>query len=271
MPELPEVETTKRGIAPLICGQKIVKVVVRQPKLRWPVPDNLPTLLSQQTVTKVTRRGKYLLLSCGHGTLLIHLGMSGSLRVIPATTPILKHDHVDFCFSQQKILRFHDPRRFGAILWTDEPPLRHRLLAKLGPEPLSAAFNAKGLQTRLAHCQRAIKVVLMDSQVVVGVGNIYASETLFLAGIHPQAVASKISLQRLQRLVQACKQVLQTAIKAGGTTLRDFVDPKGRPGYFQQSLAVYGRAGEPCLHCGAAIRVITLAQRSTYYCGRCQR
>jgi len=268
MPELPEVETTRRGIEPHLLGQRIGGAIVRQPRLRWPVPD-LARLLTGHRVRAVERRAKYLLVRFDHGTLIIHLGMSGSLRVLPADSAPRPHDHVDLLFGR-RCLRLHDPRRFGALLWAEGDPLAHPRLRDLGPEPLSAAFN--GAYLHAAACRRrvAIKSLLMDGKVVVGVGNIYATEALFRAGIHPQRTSHRISRARLERLAQEVKTVLRYAIGRGGTTLRDFLNESGEPGYFAQELEVYGRAGEPCRICGTAIRNRRIGQRASAYCPHCQ-
>ena len=271
MPELPEVETTRRGIAPHLLNKKITQVIVRNRQLRWPVPARLSSILQGQTVRAVSRRGKYLLIEVASGTLLVHLGMSGSLRVLPCTTPVEKHDHLDIVFNHEQCLRLRDPRRFGAVLWTRDDPLQHHLLKQLGPEPLSKAFSASYLFAKAARRKVSIKQFIMDSKVVVGVGNIYASEALFLAGIHPKRQAGRISLERFENLVKAIKKVLQAAIKQGGTTLRDFTASDGKPGYFKQQLNVYARGGEACLVCGKPIKQIVLGQRSTYYCSQCQK
>ena len=271
MPELPEVETTRRGIAPHIIDKKVQAVVLRHKTLRWPIPARLKTILPGQRVTDVSRRGKYLFLTTPVGSVIIHLGMSGSLRVVTNNEPAVKHDHVDIVFSDTCILRLHDPRRFGAVLWTQGSPLKHKLIAALGPEPLSDALTADYLFQRSRKRQVAIKSFIMDSKVVVGVGNIYASEALFRAGIRPTTAAGRVSRERYHDLVLAIQAVLAAAIRAGGTTLRDFVNGEGKPGYFQQALQVYGLAGEPCAHCGSIIKQITQAQRATYYCNRCQR
>ncbi len=270
MPELPEVETTRRGIAPHLEGQRVTEVVVRQPRLRWPIPAELTTALAGQRIDAVRRRGKYLLLETAAGTALLHLGMSGSLRVLQADEPPRAHDHVDICLADGRCLRLRDPRRFGALLWTRRPAAEHRLLRDLGPEPLDQDFDSDYLAQRAHGRRAAIKSFIMDSRIVVGVGNIYASEALFLAGIHPKTAAGRIGRARLARLVEAIRTVLTQAIAQGGTTLRDFSDSDGRPGYFQQRLSVYGRAGEPCRRCTGTIRSLTLGQRNTYYCPRCQ-
>ncbi|MEJ2060444.1 MAG: bifunctional DNA-formamidopyrimidine glycosylase/DNA-(apurinic or apyrimidinic site) lyase [Gammaproteobacteria bacterium] len=271
MPELPEVETTRRGIAPHVEGHRVRRVVVRQPRLRWPVPSALAHALTGQRIDRIERRGKYLLLRTAAGTAIIHLGMSGSLRIVAAATPPEAHDHVDLVLDSGKALRLRDPRRFGAVLWTRRDPLRHKLLADLGPEPLGEDFTGAYLHAR-AHGRRvAIKALIMDSKVVVGVGNIYANEALFLAGIHPARAAGRLSAARCERLAAAIKQVLAEAIGQGGTTLRDFVREDGQPGYFRIHLRVYDREGEPCPQCGTPIRKLTQGQRSTWYCPRCQR
>jgi len=270
MPELPEVETTRRGIAPHLEAHTVSDVIVRQPRLRWPVPRGLKKTLVGQELILVERRAKYLLLRFPAGTLIIHLGMSGSLRVLPAATPPDKHDHVDILFGQV-CLRLHDPRRFGAVLWDKGDIEAHALIAHLGPEPLSDAFDTALLAAAAKGRKVAIKQLIMDGKVVVGVGNIYANEALYMAGIHPQRAAGRISRARLARLVATIKQVLAAAIEQGGTTLRDFQREDGRPGYFAQELLVYGRGGKPCPGCGAPLKEIRLGQRSTVYCGHCQR
>lgn len=271
MPELPEVETTRKGIEPHIRGELIETVLVRQPALRWPVSAGLNEILPGQRVSKVGRRGKYLLVETGAGTLLIHLGMSGSLRMVKETDEPKKHDHVDIIFKNGLILRYHDPRRFGCMLWAGQEPYKHVLLENLGPEPLSDDFNVGQLFARSRKRKVPVKTFIMDSQVVVGVGNIYANEALFAAGISPRRHAGKVSNAAYVKLVAAIKSILADAITQGGTTLRDFVGGDGKPGYFKQSLAVYGRGGEACLECGTALREIRLGQRSTVYCTNCQR
>ncbi|HIC79546.1 MAG TPA: bifunctional DNA-formamidopyrimidine glycosylase/DNA-(apurinic or apyrimidinic site) lyase [Kiloniellaceae bacterium] len=270
MPELPEVETTRRGIEPHIRGHCVSGVSVRQPRLRWPVPPELDSLLTGRRLHGVERRAKYLLLRFGHGTLILHLGMSGSLRILPAGTPPQPHDHVDLVFGRH-LLRLRDPRRFGAVLWTAADPFDHPLLASLGPEPLEDAFDGPWLYQRAKGRRAAVKQLVMDAKVVVGVGNIYASEALFAAGIHPRRPAGRISLARYDRLSEEIKKILTDAIRQGGTTLRDFQQQDGRPGYFAQQLKVYGRTGEPCPRCQTAIRQVTMGQRSSYYCPQCQR
>lgn len=270
MPELPEVETTRRGIEPHILNKRISSVAVRQPKLRYPVPDNLADALKGKSVRKVERRGKYLLLSIGNRLLMIHLGMSGSLRMTDSSQPPRKHDHIDIRFGD-RLLRFHDPRRFGLVLLLDESPDQHPLLASLGPEPLSDNFNADYLFKASRNRKVAIKNLIMNSHIVVGVGNIYASEALFLSGIHPSRAACRISRARYEKLVKAIKEVLESAISQGGTTLRDFVREEGQPGYFAQELNVYGKQGEACPACGEAIVSKVIGQRSSFYCKRCQK
>ncbi|MEM9529610.1 MAG: bifunctional DNA-formamidopyrimidine glycosylase/DNA-(apurinic or apyrimidinic site) lyase [Pseudomonadota bacterium] len=271
MPELPEVETTRRGIQSHIAGQQVVGAVVREPRLRWPVPENLNELLAGQTVQAVERRAKYLLLRTATGSILLHLGMSGSLRVLKQDRPPQVHDHVDLKFQSGTVLRLNDPRRFGALLWAPGDPFEHPLLAHLGPEPLAAAFTGGHLHRRSRGRRGPVKNFIMDGRIVVGVGNIYASEALFRAGIHPLRAAGRVSKPRYERLRDTIREVLEAAIEAGGTTLRDFVDGDGQPGYFSQSLAVYGRAGEPCYRCGGKVRSRVIGQRSSFYCVACQR
>ncbi|MFT3929702.1 MAG: bifunctional DNA-formamidopyrimidine glycosylase/DNA-(apurinic or apyrimidinic site) lyase [Spongiibacteraceae bacterium] len=271
MPELPEVETTRRGIEPHIRGQRIERVVVRQPKLRWPIPADLNELLAGRSVESVERRGKYLLVRFEHGTLLIHLGMSGSLRIIPVGQAVAKHDHVDIELSSGQALRYTDPRRFGAMLWHEGDVSAHPLLAELGPEPLTDAFDGVYLFERSRGRSAPVKAFLMDSHIVVGVGNIYANEALFSAGIRPDRAAGRVSLPRCEALAAEVKRVLARSIKQGGTTLRDFVGGDGNPGYFAQQLNVYGRGGEPCQVCGSELKEVRLAQRSTVFCRQCQK
>lgn len=271
MPELPEVETTRKGITPHICGQKLTQVNIRQPNLRWPVSENLAYRLQGQTLLNIERRAKYLLFQFPCGYLLIHLGMSGSLRIVPYNSVIAKHDHIDICFESQQILRYTDPRRFGAVLWLGTAPLQHKLLRNLGPEPLSEDFNAQHLYQYSRNKKQAIKQFLMDQKIVTGVGNIYANEALYSSGINPKTQAGRIAQQRYQKLVAVVKQVLQQAIAEGGTTLRDFVGGDGKPGYFKQQLHVYGRGGEPCHGCQETLVEIRLSGRSSVYCRHCQR
>jgi len=271
MPELPEVETTRSGIAPLITGCQIAELVLRVDKLRWPLEQSLCSALPGQQVKSVERRAKYLLLNCTRGTLLIHLGMSGSLRVIDAAATENKHDHVDLIFTNGSCLRFNDPRRFGALLWWAGDLTEHPLLANLGTEPLADQFTGDYLWTSSRKRKIAVKPFIMDQKLVVGVGNIYASEALFRAGIRPTAAAGKISRQRYRQLAAAIKQILTEAIAAGGTTIADFRQSDGKPGYFKQQLQVYGRAGEPCPSCEQPISSLRLGQRSTFFCRYCQR
>lgn len=270
MPELPEVETTRLGIKNFILQKQIIDVIVRQPKLRWPVSSSLAQALMGQTICDISRRGKYLLLKTLSGTLLVHLGMSGSLRVITNAEPIKPHDHIDIVFSDI-ILRYNDPRRFGAVLWTESPIEEHVLLKELGPEPLLDGFNGQWLYDLSRSRKIPVKTFIMDSHVVVGVGNIYANESLFMAGILPSRQAGRISLVRYQALAECIRSVLSDAVVQGGTTLRDFVNPSGKPGYFQQQLRVYGRSGLPCRNCTTLLSEIRLANRSTVYCRLCQR
>ena len=271
MPELPEVETTRRGIAPHLLGKTFTQAVVRNHRLRWPVPKTLDRALRGQGIEAVDRRGKYLLLRLRDGALILHLGMSGSLRVLPADTPPRKHDHIDLILDSGRALRLHDPRRFGSLHWTGNRPETHPLLADLGPEPLGDAFDGDYLH-RMAQGRRiAVKAFLLNAHIVVGVGNIYANEALFRAGIHPDRPAGRIGLARYERLVAAVRAVLGEAIEQGGTTLRDFVSGDGQPGYFAQSLSVYGRAGQACRSCGQTLKSGRKGQRATVYCPRCQR
>lgn len=271
MPELPEVETTRRGIEPHIVGCKITQVIVRQPSLRWPVPDDLSQLIKGRKLLEVDRRAKYLLLKLSNGTVIIHLGMSGSLRIVNKAIAADKHDHVDIVLSSRKSLRFTDPRRFGSVLWQGGDVCEHKLLANLGPEPLSNSFDGERLFQLSRRRKVPVKTFIMNNATVVGVGNIYANEALFAAGIKPTALAGKVSRARYLRLADEIKRVLATAIEQGGTTLRDFVGGDGKPGYFKQSLKVYGRSGEPCVHCHKVLTEIRLGQRSTVFCSRCQR
>ena len=277
MPELPEVETTCAGIRPHLVGKTIKRLIVRQPKLRWPIPPNASRLVQKQAIHSICRRAKYIILQCQpttkHGTanwMIIHLGMSGVLHIINDNTPPQKHEHFDLVMSDNTILRYRDPRRFGCCLVGDGDPLQHRLLCKLAPEPLSAEFNVTYLKNALARRSMQIKVAIMQQHIVVGVGNIYASEALFMAKIHPQRPANSISKPELKKLISCIKQVLKKAIAAGGTTLRDFSQASGKPGYFQQELQVYGRAAQNCHSCGDEIVSITLGQRSSFYCPSCQ-
>jgi formamidopyrimidine-DNA glycosylase len=272
MPELPEVETTRRGILPHLRGRRVTGVIVRDGRLRWPVPPELDVLLVDRTVLDIRRRGKYLLFDLDGATLLVHLGMSGSLRVLhspPAAAR--KHDHVDVLLDDGSLLRYHDPRRFGAVLWLDADPAQHPLLCNLGPEPLEEHFSGAYLYRCSRGRRSSVKQFLMDGHIVVGVGNIYASEALFLAGINPRRQAGRVAASRYDELAHAVREVLERAIAQGGTTLRDYVNGDGASGYFQQSLAVYGRDGEPCMRCGSPIRGSRTGQRSTFHCPNCQR
>ncbi len=270
MPELPEVETTLRGVAPHIVGHTILECVLRTDKLRLPLEQTLCEVLPGQTITKVERRAKYLLLFCEQGTIILHLGMSGSLRVLPAGTTEKKHDHVDLIFSSGQCLRLTDPRKFGLFIFTPEDPYRHKLLNHLGPEPLSDDFHGDYLYHTARGRKLAVKQFIMDQKTVVGVGNIYANEALFQAGIRPDRTAGKISATRYKRLVDAIREILHKAIGAGGTTISDFNQADGKPGYFAQQLLVYGREGEECPQCGRPLLVTRLGQRSTFYCRHCQ-
>ena len=272
MPELPEVEVIRCGIAPHLEGHRVACVTIRNPNLRWPVPSDLNKILGGVTIDKVERRAKYLLFGCGKGTLILHLGMSGSLRLLAAaaTTAPEKHDHADLTLDNGMTLRFKDPRRFGAILWTSIDAMRHPLMAQLGPEPLTEAFNGSLLYERTRNRSASIKEVLMNSRIVAGVGNIYANEALFRAGINPMRPAGGLELIECEKLVQAIREILDLAIKAGGSSLRDFVDSSGNPGYFQQQYWVYRQTGLPCRKCNTNIMQIRQGQRSSFYCPRCQ-
>ena len=283
MPELPEVETTRAGLAPHLLGRRVVTATLRRPDLRWPIAAEIRELLPGQRIDAVRRRAKNLLLDTADGCALLHLGMSGSLRVLPGDTPLRAHDHVDLVLDSGCVLRFNDPRRFGCLLW--QPPGEvHPLLAGLGPEPLSmdgtscaatqafdgAAFNGDYLYALSRGRRAPVKSFLMDQRVVVGVGNIYAAEVLFAAGISPRRAAGKVSRERYARLAEAVKAILAHAITRGGTTLRDFISPDGAPGYFEQELSAYGRGGEPCPRCGRALKRALIGQRATVWCGHCQ-
>ena len=270
MPELPEVETIMRGLIPHLENAVIHDVVVRQPQLRWPIPIALNDHLIQQKIIKLSRRGKYLLLHMTTGTLIIHMGMSGSLRILASTTPPTRHDHVDIIFGTSLLLRYNDPRRFGTILWTDDSPLKHRLLQSLGIEPLDVNFTGDYLKSLAFKKRVAIKSLIMNSHVVTGIGNIYAAEALFMAKIHPTTPAEAISLSQCNRLVESIKQILQSAIQQGGTTIKDFINSEGKPGYFTQQLSVYGRGGMPCKACNTPLQTMQLGQRNTVFCGSCQ-
>jgi formamidopyrimidine-DNA glycosylase len=274
MPELPEVETTRRGLLPLV-GNVVKSVTIRHPRLRWPIPQHLPQTLPNQTLKALTRRAKYILCEFSgeetNGVLLLHLGMSGRIQVLDCNYPAEKHDHFDIEFIDGQVLRLRDPRRFGAVLWLDNHDNNHPLLNSLGPEPLEIDFNAKYLQKALANKTLAIKNAIMDGHVVVGVGNIYASESLFRSRIHPETPANKLSLKSCERLVVEIKSTLQDALNAGGSSLRDFFGTDGNPGYFQQEYFVYARTNEPCKVCARPIKTMRLGQRSTFYCEYCQK
>jgi formamidopyrimidine-DNA glycosylase len=270
MPELPEVETTRRGIEPFLTGRTLTGAVVRHRGLRWPVPRGLRTTLTGERVRAVRRRGKYLIIECEGGSLIMHLGMSGSLRVLPAAEPPGPYDHFDLCLGE-KVLRLRDPRRFGAVIWWRGNAEAHPLLAGLGMEPLDDAFDGAALHRATRGRKTSIKQLLMDARIVAGVGNIYASECLFRAGIRPGTAAGRLSRERCTRLAVALRETLNDALAAGGSTLRDFVRTDGAPGYFQTRYFVYDRAGEPCRRCGTPIRRIVQGQRTTYYCPVCQR
>jgi len=269
MPELPEVEVCRLGITPHILNQKVSNVVVRHKQLRWPIPEEVHSVVGHE-VLSIKRRSKYLLIEFSHGTLLIHLGMSGTIRVIAANTPVAKHDHFDLAFTHQKALRFNDPRRFGAVLWFAEHKDEQGLLAKLGPEPLSENFSHGYLFQKAKNRKVPIKTFLMSNPIVVGVGNIYANEALFKAGILPASLAGTLSEQRLNTLTDIIKKVLNDAIEQGGTTLKDFTQADGRPGYFAQKLQVYGRAGKKCFVCQEILEEIRQANRSSVFCPNCQ-
>jgi formamidopyrimidine-DNA glycosylase len=270
MPELPEVETTLRGIAPHVVGRKTTALIVRQPRLRWPIPTDLQERVVGHSLRGAYRRGKYLLLDFGHGHALIHLGMSGSLRIVQADEPPLFHDHVDLIFGKQA-LRYCDPRRFGCWLWVEGDPTTHKLLADLGLEPLTDTFTADYLYERSRKRSQAVKQFIMDSKIVVGVGNIYANESLFMAGIKPIRKASALTRKDCEQLVRDIKFVLQRSIDQGGTTLRDFVGGDGKPGYFKQQLLVYGRGNQPCMTCKKPLKEVRMNDRTTVYCVACQK
>lgn len=270
MPELPEVETVRSGLEPIVCGQRIAQVVCRIDRLRRPLDPALDELLRGQQILSLVRRAKYLLFVLDQGSLILHLGMSGVLRVVDGDLPPVKHDHVDIVFENEKILRFNDTRRFGLLLYVQSDPFKHPLLTSLGPEPLAVDLAEDYLYTRSRKRQLAIKNFIMDQKVLVGVGNIYASEALFAAGIDPRCPAGRLSRLKAVRLLKCIQAILAEAIVAGGTTLKDFRQSDGKPGYFKQQLQVYGRKGAQCVHCGAEIQQIVLGQRSTFYCCQCQ-
>jgi formamidopyrimidine-DNA glycosylase len=271
MPELPEVETTRRGLAPHLAGQTILRLTIHDHRLRWPVDAGLPQILAGQRIESVERRAKYLLLRLTHGTVLWHLGMSGSLRIVPSGVPAAAHDHIDLALTSGQTVRFNDPRRFGSVLYATGDPQQHPLLVKLAPEPFAQEFDTEYLWRISRRRKVSIKQLIMNSQLVTGVGNIYASEVLFQSGIRPRRQGRSLTRAEVTRLVAAVRKVLKQAIRVGGTTLRDYVDPDGNPGYFRQKLFVYERAGEACRNCDALIRSFTQGQRSTYYCPTCQR
>jgi formamidopyrimidine-DNA glycosylase len=269
MPELPEVEITRQGLLPLV-NQTVKAVVIRNAAMRWPIPDHLPNTLSNQPLLALQRRAKYILVQFENGTLLIHLGMSGHISLLDRNYPPEKHDHFDIQFHNQQVLRLNDPRRFGAVLWAGLQPEQHFLLSELGPEPLDDAFNAKYLHQQVRSRQVAIKNIIMDAHLVVGIGNIYANESLFRARINPQNPANELSLAQCEKLVNEIKATLTDALEAGGSSLRDFTAVNGQSGYFQQAYFVYGRTNQPCKVCGTSIKNIKLGQRSIFYCQRCQ-
>ena len=271
MPELPEVETTRRGIRAALVGCTVQAFDLREPRLRWRVEPTLAAAITGQRVVDVRRRAKYLLIDLERGTLIAHLGMSGSLRVMPAGSPRLTHDHYDLVLDSGQCLRFNDPRRFGSLHWCTGDPHEHALLASLGPEPLEDSFDASYLAARAKGRKAAVKIFLMDQRIVVGVGNIYASEALFRAGVRPRRAAGRIKREQWARIVAAIRAVLTEAIRQGGTTLRDYVSADGTPGYFRQELFVYERTGEPCRRCATPIRHLVQGQRSTYFCPSCQQ
>ena len=272
MPELPEVETTKKGIQPYLANTTITGVIIRQFSLRWPIANDLADVLTNQIINRVSRRAKYLLIEFDKGTLMIHLGMSGSLRILDKLEQGIlgKHDHIDIELSNGYILRYNDPRRFGSVLWTSDPISQHKLIAHLGPEPLLKEFNAEYLQRQAQLKRCSVKTLIMNGKVVVGVGNIYANESLFLANIHPRISAQSMSISQSVKLTEQIKSVLGRAIKSGGTTLKDFTNSDGKPGYFAQHLNIYGRKGEDCFICKSRIQHYKESQRATYYCPLCQ-
>jgi len=269
MPELPEVETTRLGLLPLL-NQSVSQVVIRNESLRWPIPQFIVETLPHQKLNALTRRAKYILAHFDQGVLLLHLGMSGRLRLLAQDEPLTKHDHFDILFNDGQVLRLNDPRRFGAVLWAGDAPYSHKLLSILGPEPLDEVFTGDYLHEQMHTRTSAVKIAIMDSHLVVGVGNIYASESLFRARIHPQSSAKSISLEDCNRLVAAIKSTLQDALAAGGSSLRNFLAADGSPGYFQQAYFVYARTGLPCRVCSSLVKNVRLGQRSTFYCDFCQ-
>ena len=270
MPELPEVEVTKQGLLPLI-NQTVNSVAIRNAAMRWPIPLHLPETLAEQKLLTVSRRAKYIQLGVENGTLLVHLGMSGSISLLDRSYPPEKHDHFDLLFQNGQVMRLNDPRRFGAVLWAGENPALHPLLSNLGPEPLEEGFDGQYLHRELKLRKAAIKTTIMDAHLVVGVGNIYANEALFRSGIHPQSIANQLSLAKCKKLASEIKATLADALEAGGSSLRDFAAVNGNSGYFQQSYYVYGRTNQPCKKCKTLIKCIRLGQRSTFYCEKCQK
>jgi formamidopyrimidine-DNA glycosylase len=271
VPELPEVETTRRGIEPHVVGRRIDRLIVHDRRLRWPVAADLAQAVKGSAIRRAGRRAKYLLLETDAGTLILHLGMSGSLRVLPVSTPRIAHDHVDIELDSGVTLRFNDPRRFGSLLFTAQDPASHPLLEDLAPEPLEAAFDGDYLFRKTRRRKVAIKQLVMNARLVVGVGNIYASEALFRARIRPRRQARSLTRAECGKLARAIKATLAMAVKVGGTTLRDYVGADGNPGYFRQKLYVYERAGAPCRVCGNPVKHFTQGQRSTYWCPTCQK
>ncbi len=270
MPELPEVEVTRRAIAPHVENEIIENIQIHEHRFRWPIIKELPDLINGQKVESLTRRGKYLIFKVAGGHILIHLGMSGSLRLSENRLPEKKHDHVGISMSSGWTLWLNDPRRFGSVLWTKEPVLSHKLLSKLGPEPLTDDFTAETFYKASRNRKGPVKAFIMDSHIVVGVGNIYASESLFMARINPMTPANEVALEQYSKLVECVKLVLEKSIKSGGTTLKDFMSGEGKPGYFQQSLSAYGREGANCVSCDDKIIKIVIGQRATFYCPSCQ-
>ena len=273
MPELPEVETTCNGIRPYAEGQRITEFIIRNGRLRWPVEPHLTNTLTNTLINSVSRRGKYILLNTSKGVLMIHLGMSGNLRILSANTECLKHDHIDIVLSNQRVLRLNDPRRFGSVLWhpvEDGNIENHKLLCKLAPEPLSTEFNEDYLYQKISSKNVSIKKLIMNNQIIVGAGNIYANEALFKTGTHPLTLGKTLSKPECQQLVIQIKKILEASIKQGGTTLKDFLKPDGKPGYFEQELNVYGRNNQPCTQCGTTIEKVVISQRASFFCPTCQ-
>ncbi|SEQ34079.1 DNA-(apurinic or apyrimidinic site) lyase [Solimonas aquatica] len=272
MPELPEVETVRRGLEPHVLQRRITRVLLREPRLRWPVPEALPRLAAKRRIEAIGRRGKYLLVTLDSGDRMIwHLGMSGRMFVLERGHPLVKHDHLDFELDSGQLLRFHDPRRFGAVLWWPREETEHVLLRAMGPEPFTPAFNGEYLFEKSRGRSVAVKNFIMDGHIVVGAGNIYAAESLFRAGIRPTRAAGKLTRAQCQLLVEKIREVLGEAVELGGTTLRDFAGARGESGYFQQELFVYGREGQSCRVCGSTIKLEVLGARQSCYCPRCQR